>query len=102
MIDLPISTICIDFSTFSIPSFQSFPSFPSVHHVFCINQMVLCRRSAKHWFDSAGWTLWGPDFCNNHRAPGTSVMLSSEFGEITFSTSKLKLTPGVVPTFQGF
>ena len=32
----------------------------------------------------------------------TSVKLSSELGEITFSTGKQKLTPGEVPTFQGF
>ena len=33
---------------------------------------------------------------------GTSVKLSPELGEITFSIGKPKLTPVEAPTFQGF
>ena len=32
----------------------------------------------------------------------TSVKVSPELGEITFSTGKPKLTPGEAPTFQEF
>ena len=36
------------------------------------------------------------------KCPGTPVKLSPELGEIIFSSGKPKLTPGEVPTFQGF
>ena len=66
---------------------------------------MYCFDSAVVAVDAIPLNSFGPLYAEKtflYEQCSTSVKLSPELGEITFSAGKPKLTPVKVPTFQGF